>query len=71
MVNKKHVPELDNQHCPSSTNEKEQTNKLLLWDILVPSPDILTFTFFTGPVYLYAYNKKGLKGLQDVPAIII
>lgn len=53
MLNKKHVPELDKQHCPSSNNEKEQTNKLLLCDILVPSPDILTFIFSTGVPFLF------------------
>ena len=38
------VPALDEHLLPSSTRANEQTNKLLLWEILVPSPDILTFT---------------------------
>lgn len=67
----KHSPELDKQFCPSSTNAKEQTNRLLVLDIFVPSPEILTLSFSSGPSLVLSHKKKnkmkrslGKKGLS-------
>ena len=63
------VPALDKHLLPSSTKANEQTNKLLLWEILVPSPDILTFIlvvptalFLTGKRSSWAHGDTSVKG---------
>ena len=57
----KHSPELDKQFCPSSTNAKDQTKSLLVLDIFVPSPDILTLSFSSRPSSVLSYKKKKSK----------
>lgn len=38
----------------------EHTKTLLEWDILVPSPEILTLIFCTGvPLLFFSYNMRG------------
>ena len=41
---RQNLPELDSIFWPSSRGEKENTKRELVWDILAPSPDTLTFT---------------------------
>ena len=36
----------------------EHTKTLLLWDILVPSPDIFTLMFCTGNSIFFSYEKN-------------
>ena len=38
------LPELESKCWPSSRSEKENTKRELVWDILAPFPDTLTFT---------------------------
>ena len=60
------VPALDEHLLSSSTRANEQMNKLLLWEILVSSPDILTFTLIVpSALFLTCKRSKVLDLRQE------
>ena len=61
-----YIPELEKQLLQSSKIAKEHTNRLLLWDIFVPSPDSFTFNLLTGAPFFLTYRYEIVQLMNTV-----
>ena len=61
-----YIPELEKQLLQSSKIAKEHTNRLLLLDIFVPSPDSFISNLLTGASFFLTYRYENAQLMSTV-----